>query len=37
MVAPHIHNPDENPCHACAPVKLYGADQEQHSTAILMG
>ncbi len=37
MVAPHIHNPDENPCHARAPVKVYGADHEQHSAAILMG
>lgn len=36
-VAPYIHNPDENPCHACAPVMVNSADQEHHSTAILMG
>lgn len=36
-VAPYIHNPDENPCHACAPVMVNSADHEHHSTAILMG
>lgn len=37
MAAPYIRNPDENPCHACAPVMVYGADHERHSTGIFMG
>lgn len=32
-----MYNPDKNPCHACAPVMVYDADQEQHSSAIPMG
>lgn len=32
-----MYNPDENPCHACALVMVYGDDHEQHSSPILMG